>query len=125
MGFDVRLSWQIARDRSAIDLRIAPALKTTQALLDAGEAGSFDFAFIDADKGNYGAYLEAAISLVRSGGLIAFDNTLWGGSVADPSKDSPDTQAIRALNAKIGDDPRFSRTSLVPIGDGLTLARKA
>ncbi len=85
--------------------------------------GGFDFAFIDADKGGYDAYYERCLALVRRGGLIAIDNVLWHGRVADPSATDADTEAIRALNAKLARDERVS-LSLVPIGDGLTLARK-
>jgi predicted O-methyltransferase YrrM len=92
-------------------------------LLDAGEGLTFDFAFIDADKENYLAYYEAALELVRPGGLIVVDNTLWGGSVADASVQDADTRAIRAFNERMKDDLRVD-LSLVPIGDGLTLARK-
>jgi caffeoyl-CoA O-methyltransferase len=106
-----------------LELRIGPALATLDALLSDGQAGSFDFAFIDADKGNYGGYYERCLSLLRPGGLLGVDNTLWNGAVADESKSDPDTQAIRALNARVADDPRVS-ASLVPIGDGLLLARK-
>ena len=106
-----------------IELRIAPALETLQALLDAGQAGSFDFAFIDADKTNYDGYYERCLLLLRAGGVIAIDNMLWGGSVADPAKQDENTTAIRALNRKIAGDARVSM-SLVPIGDGLLLARK-
>jgi caffeoyl-CoA O-methyltransferase len=106
-----------------LELRIGPALATLDALLSEGQAGSFDFAFIDADKANYGGYYERCLSLLRPGGLLGVDNTLWNGAVADPSKRDPDTQAIRELNARVADDSRVS-ASLVPIGDGLLLARK-
>jgi caffeoyl-CoA O-methyltransferase len=94
-----------------------------RALLDAGEGLTFDFAFIDADKENYLRYYEAALDLVRPGGLIVVDNTLWGGSVVDVSVQDADTRAIRAFNERLRDDLRVD-LSLVPIGDGLTLARK-
>lgn len=106
-----------------IELRLAPALDTLNALQQQGRAGSFDLAFIDADKGNYTAYYEACLSLLRPGGVIAVDNALWGGDVADPKNQDPDTVAIRALNEKMGNDERVS-VSLVPIGDGVYLARK-
>ena len=93
------------------------------ALIAEGGAGRFDFAFIDADKTNYLKYYEQALVLVRQGGLIAIDNVLWNGAVVDLADESDDTLAIRALNAKLADDARVS-LSLVPIGDGLTLARK-
>jgi caffeoyl-CoA O-methyltransferase len=89
----------------------------------AGESGSFDFAFIDADKDNYQAYYERCLQLLRRGGLIAVDNALWGGAVADPQDQKASTLAIRALNSKIGEDPRVA-ASLLPVGDGLFLVRK-
>jgi O-methyltransferase len=106
-----------------IDLRVAPALKTLDDLLEQGQAGTFDFAFIDADKENYENYYERCLELMRPGGLIAVDNTLWYGTVADPDNQEPDTVAIRRFNEKRYNDKRIS-LSLVPIGDGLTLARK-
>jgi predicted O-methyltransferase YrrM len=115
--------WAEAGVGSRIDLRLGPALETTRALLDAGEALTFDFAFIDADKESYADYYEAALQLLRPGGLIAVDNTLWNGRVADPSAQDADTLAIRAFNERLKDDLRVD-LSLVPIGDGLTLARK-
>ena len=92
-------------------------------MLAAGEHNSFDFAFIDADKGNYLAYYNAALDLVRPGGVIGIDNVLWGGSVADPMDHRPDTEAIRGINEALLMDKRVT-ISMVPIGDGLTLARK-
>jgi predicted O-methyltransferase YrrM len=118
-----RRHWQEAGVASKIDLRLAPALDTLKALLGEGRAGSFDMAFIDADKTNYDAYYEQCLKLVRVGGLIGIDNTLWLGRVADPSDQSPDTAAIRALNAKIARDERVSM-SQITIGDGFTLARR-
>lgn len=115
--------WQAAGVAKKIDLHIAPALQTLQKLIDEGQAGSFDFAFIDADKENYAAYYEKALTLLRTGGLIAIDNVLWGGSVADSKIQDAETQAIRALNSQLHNDKRVT-LSLVPIGDGLTLARK-
>lgn len=115
--------WEEAGVAGRIDLRIAPALETLDALIAAGEAGRYDFAFIDADKPNYAAYFERCMTLVRPGGLIAIDNVLWGGSVIDPAKNDEDTVAIRQFNDSLRDDDRIS-LSLVPIGDGLTLARK-
>jgi caffeoyl-CoA O-methyltransferase len=115
--------WAEAGVGERIDLRLAPALETARVLLDAGEGLTFDFAFIDADKERYLAYYEAALDLVRPGGLIVVDNTLWGGSVADASVQDADTRAIRAFNERLKDDARVD-LSLVPIGDGLTLARK-
>lgn len=115
--------WREAGVANKIDLRMAPALETLDALLTDGEAGSFDFAFIDADKGNYIAYYERLLQLLRPGGLIVVDNVLWGGAVADPRNQEPDTLAIRAFNDHLQADTRIV-LSLVPIGDGLTLALK-
>lgn len=115
--------WQQAGVAAKIDLRIAPALDTLDELIAAGEADQFDFAFIDADKSSYDAYYERALVLVRSGGLIVLDNMLWSGQVADPSDTSRRTQSLRDLNEKLHQDSRIS-LSLVPIADGLTLARK-
>jgi predicted O-methyltransferase YrrM len=92
-------------------------------MLAAGEAGTYDFAFIDADKTGYDTYYEYALKLVRTGGLIAIDNVLWSGKVADPSDTTEDTKALRILNCKIATDERVTHC-LVPISDGLTLARK-
>jgi predicted O-methyltransferase YrrM len=118
-----RRYWRRAGVEARIELRLAPATETLDALIAEGAEASFDFAFIDADKGRYLDYYERSLTLLRSGGLIAIDNTLWGGSVADPAKTDADTAAIRAFNAALHDDPRVE-LSLVPIGDGLTLARK-
>ena len=118
-----RRYWNEAGLSAKIELRLAPALATLERLLAAGEAGRFDLAFIDADKANYDAYYERCLELVRPGGLILVDNTLWHGKVVDPADDSEDTEAIRALNAKIRDDARVDM-ALVPIGDGVTLVRK-
>jgi len=115
--------WEEAGVAAKIDLRIAPALDTLDGLLADGQAGSFDFAFIDADKGNYLNYYQRALDLIRPGGLIAVDNVLWAGAVADPARTDDDTEAIRQFNRALKDDSRVS-LSLVPIGDGLTLARK-
>jgi caffeoyl-CoA O-methyltransferase len=116
-----RRHWAKAGVADRIDLRLAPGLDSLAALIAAGDAGTFDFAFIDADKTNYDGYYEACLRLVRRGGLIAIDNVLWSGAVADPSDTTADTLALRALNAKIHGDTRVE-ASLVPIGDGLTLA---
>jgi predicted O-methyltransferase YrrM len=118
-----RRHWRAAGVADRIELRLAPALATLDALLADDAAGSFDFAFIDADKSNYDAYYERALQLLRNGALIGVDNTLWGGSVADPARQDADTIAIRALNEKIHGDARVDCV-LLPIGDGLTLARK-
>ena len=118
-----RRYWEEAGVGHKIELRLAPALETLDALLAEGRAGTFDFAFIDADKEGYDAYYERALELVRLGGLIALDNTLWEGKVADPAATDVDTEAIRAINAKLALDERVT-LSLIPVGDGLTLARK-
>ena len=117
-----RRYWEEAGLAHKIDLRLGPALDTLDALIVDGGAGDFDFAFIDADKEGYQAYFERCLQLVRKGGLITVDNTLWEGRVADPEATDPDTEAIRAFNEKLKSDERVS-ISLVPIGDGLTLAR--
>jgi predicted O-methyltransferase YrrM len=118
-----RRYWAAAGVADKIDLRLAPALETLEGLLAAGEAGSYDFAFLDADKKNYLRYFELALGLVRPGGLIVADNTLWSGRVADPRNAEPDTVALRHFNQHLHRDARID-LSLVPIGDGLTLARK-
>ena len=114
--------WQQAGVAGKIDLRLQPAIRTLDEQLAAGEQGRYDFAFIDADKTGYDAYYERCLQLMRVGGLIAFDNTLWGGRVAHPA-DSDDTAALQALNDKLHRDERID-VSLIPVGDGLTLARK-
>lgn len=118
-----RRFWAEAGVDSRIDLRLAPALATLDGLLADGHGSSFDFAFIDADKMNYVAYYERVVELLRPGGLLAVDNVLWGGDVADPAVQDTETNAIRALNDRARDDARVD-ISLVPIGDGLLLARK-
>jgi len=115
--------WKRAGVADKIDLRLGPAADTLKALLAKGGRASFDFAFIDADKANYDTYYELCLELVRPGGLIAVDNVLWHGKVIDPAVTDADTEAIRRLNAKLAKDERIS-LSLVPIGDGLSLARK-
>ena len=117
-----RRVWTDAGVADRMDLRLGPAVETLDSLLAAGEAGSFDLAFIDADKTSYDAYYERALRLVRAGGLVTIDNVLWSGRVADPSVDDDDTRAIRALNAKIATDERVEPI-IVPVGDGLTIAR--
>lgn len=117
-----RQAWADASVEDRIELRLGPAIETLDRLLAEGAAGSFDFAFIDADKPNYDGYVERALRLVRPGGLIAIDNVLWGGRVADASVDDESTNAIRALNDKLAADPRVD-LAMVPIGDGLTLLR--
>jgi caffeoyl-CoA O-methyltransferase len=118
-----RRYWAEAGVQDKVDLRLAPAAETLRGLIAAGESGRYDFAFIDADKGGYAEYYERLLALLRPGGLIAVDNTLWGGSVADAADQDPDTRAIRAFNEQLHADERVD-LSLVPIGDGLTLARK-
>jgi len=118
-----RQFWNTAGVADRIDLRLAPALETLQLLLDNGEAGTFDFVFIDADKVNYAEYYEKSLTLLRPGGLVAIDNVLWGGDVADSSVNDESTAAIRALNEKVFSDKRVTM-SMLPVGDGLTLARK-
>jgi O-methyltransferase len=118
-----RRYWKEAGLAERIELRLAPALQTLAALRSEHGAGSFDFAFIDADKSSYDAYYEACLELIRVGGLIALDNMLWSGSVADPNVHDSDTDALRALNAKIRDDHRVD-ACLLTVGDGLMLARK-
>jgi len=118
-----RRYWQDAGVAAKITLRLAPAVETLEKLLAEGHTGTFDFAFIDADKPNYDAYYEAALQLVRAGGVIGIDNTLWAGRVADPENTDESTEVIRALTAKIHGDARVD-SCLLPIGDGLTLVRK-
>ena len=118
-----RRAWAKAGVAEKITLKLAPAAETLDAEIKAGRGGHYDFCFIDADKSNYDHYYERALVLLRAGGLIAIDNVLWGGAVADPSDQSEDTAAIRRLNAKLKDDRRVD-LSMLPIGDGLTLAMK-
>ncbi|MFW6057283.1 MAG: O-methyltransferase, partial [Persicimonas sp.] len=115
--------WEQAGVADKIEVRIQPALDTLDALLVAGEAAAFDFAYIDADKTNYQGYFERCLELLRAGGLVAVDNTLWSGKVADESVTDDDTVALREFNAQLAADERVD-ISLVTIGDGLTLARK-
>ena len=115
--------WRVAGVAHKIEFVVAPALQTLQARLAAGAAGSYDFVFIDADKTGYDGYYELSLQLLRQGGLIAIDNVLWAGQVADPDSADADTQALQALNAKIHHDERVELT-LLPIGDGVTLALK-
>ena len=118
-----RRFWEEAGVSGSIDLRIGPAADTLSSLVADGRVGTFDMVFIDADKKGLDGYWERALELLRPGGLVAVDNTLWHGKVADPSVDDGATRAIRAFNLKVRDDARVSM-SLVPIGDGVTLARK-
>lgn len=115
--------WKEAGVDSKIDLRLAPGTETLDNLLAENQAGTFDFGFIDADKSNYDGYYERVLELVRPGGLIGVDNTIWYGRVADPNENDADTTALKALNQKIHDDERVDMV-LLPIGDGLTLCRK-
>jgi predicted O-methyltransferase YrrM len=116
-----RRYWREAQVEGQIELRLQPALDTLDELAEASPA-SFDLAFIDADKERYATYYERALVLVRRGGLILIDNTLWSGKVADERQDDPSTRAIRELNRALRDDQRVD-LSLLPIGDGLTLLR--
>jgi predicted O-methyltransferase YrrM len=118
-----RQTWKDSGLEDRIELRLGPALDTLDRMIASGEAGSFDFAFIDADKVNYANYYERALVLVRKGGVIVVDNVLWDGAVIDESDQSADTEAIRAFNRKLLEDPRVAM-SLVTLGDGLTVACK-
>jgi predicted O-methyltransferase YrrM len=118
-----RSYWQQAGVTDQIDLRIAPALDTLNSLLADGSAGTFDLAFIDADKANYPEYYELCLKLVRSGGVVLIDNVLWYGQVADPTVTDKRTTILRELNLTIHQDQRVELVML-PIGDGLTIARK-
>ena len=118
-----RRTWQAAGVEDRIDLRLGPALETLDRLLAEGHAGTFDMAFIDADKSNYSNYYDRAFKLVRAGGLIVADNVLWDGKPIDPAATDEDTEAIRAFNLKVHADPRVA-IGMVPLGDGLTLACK-
>ncbi len=115
--------WREAGVEQKIELKLQPAVRTLEQLLAAGEAGRYDFAFVDADKPAYDSYYELLLKLLRPGGLMALDNTLWSGRVTNPDDREPNTAALRALNDKLHRDERID-LSLLPIGDGLTLARK-
>ncbi len=115
--------WHRAGLAQRIRLHLQPAQQTLRTLLEAGREGEFDFVFIDADKPNYPVYYELALKLLRRGGVIAIDNTLWSGAVADANDQSADTRAIRQMNALLKDDKRVEKCML-PIGDGLSLAMK-
>lgn len=115
--------WEESGVADKIRLHIAPAAETLQKFVDGGEAGTFDYAFIDADKTNYDRYYELCLTLLRPGGVIAFDNTLWDGAVIDPADQTPDTVALRKLNEKLKDDQRIN-LSFLKIGDGLSLCFK-
>jgi caffeoyl-CoA O-methyltransferase len=118
-----RRTWREAGVEEKIELRLAPALETLDALVAEGHAGTFDLAFIDADKGNYANYYERSLVLLRPGGLIAVDNVLWHARPLDPDDHTADTEAMRAFNRKLHADRRVAQ-SLVPLGDGLALAYK-
>lgn len=118
-----RKYWEKAGVAERIDLRLGPALDTLDALIAEDGPGAYDFAFVDADKKQYDAYYEACLTLLRPGGLVLLDNVLWSGAVADPADTRNNTKALRAINEKIAADERVSMV-MVPIGDGLTVARK-
>ena len=118
-----RKYWKIASVNNKIQLELAPAIKTLDKLIEKGEQGTFDFSFIDADKINYQNYFERSLILLKTGGVVAVDNVLWGGKVLDKQDNEPATRAIRIFNEKLKDDNRVF-ISMVPIGDGLTLAFK-
>jgi O-methyltransferase len=118
-----REAWVAAGIADKVTLVIAPALETLDQLLADGQAGTWDLAFVDADKGNYREYHERVLKLLRPGGVAAYDNVLWSGKVLDPEDTSPDTVAIRSFNAALAGDSRVD-LSMIPIGDGLTLARR-
>jgi len=118
-----RRFWEEAGVLDKVHLKLRPALETLDTMLAAGEQDSFDLVFIDADKVNYDGYYEACLELIRPGGLICVDNTLWGGSVIDLAKHDADTEAIRVFNVKLKEDDRIE-LSMLPIADGLTLALK-
>jgi caffeoyl-CoA O-methyltransferase len=118
-----RRYWREAGVADRIELHLRPAIETLDALVREGQAGRFDFAFIDADKPSYDAYYERTLALLRQGGLVAIDNVLWSGAVADPKSNDADTAALKALNLKIRDDARVDAV-LVSMGDGVMLARK-
>ena len=115
--------WEQAGVSHKIDLRLAPANDTLNTLIKEGHEDSFDFGFIDADKSNYQSYYEKCLILIRPGGVVAVDNVLWGGRTADPQIQDQSTTAIRTLNERIASDARVFST-MIPIGDGLTLAQK-
>ncbi len=115
--------WRLAGVQEKIDLRIAPALQTLDSLLESGQAETFDFAFVDADKANYSNYYDRALKLLRPGGLMAIDNVLWSGRVADMQSTDKIVQTMRIFNEKVAQDDRV-QVSLLPLGDGITLALK-
>jgi caffeoyl-CoA O-methyltransferase len=118
-----RQTWREAGVEDRVELRLGPGVETLDALLAEGQAGTFDFAYIDADKANYSNYYDRAFALVRSGGLITADNVFWHGEIADPKAQDTDVEAVRAFNRKLHADTRIL-LSIVPLGDGLTVAYK-
>lgn len=118
-----RRYWREAGVEDRIDLRLAPALDTLDRLVRDGASGTYDLAFIDADKANVAHYYERCLTLLRQGGVVLIDNVLWSGRVADPSENDEDTRALRAINERVRDDDRVDQ-SLLTIGDGLLVARK-
>jgi O-methyltransferase len=118
-----RRTWREAGVYEKVDLRIGPALETLDGLIASGESGTYDFAYIDADKSNYPNYYERALTLLRPGGVIAADNVLWKGAICDPADREPDTECMRAFNSKLHADPRIA-LSMATMGDGLALACK-
>jgi predicted O-methyltransferase YrrM len=118
-----RRYWREAGVGHKVELRLGPAIETLDAMIGAGELGRYDMAFIDADKTGYLAYYERCLALLRPGGFVMVDNTLWGGRVVDPAAGDEDTLAMRRFNEHLHRDERVD-LSLVPIGDGLTVARK-
>ncbi len=118
-----RQHWQKAGVAHKIDLKLGPAVESLEAMLASGQAGTFDIAFIDADKDNYVPYYDLCLELIRTDGLVLIDNTLWGGRVADPTATDADTEGIRAVNQKAYTDPRVN-SCLLPISDGLHLCHK-
>lgn len=118
-----RRYWQDAGVAGRIDLKLGPARETLDGLIANGAAGTYDFAFIDADKTGYAAYHERVLQLLRPGGLVAYDNVLWSGRVIDPDNNTEDTLALRALNKMLAQDARITM-AMLPVGDGLTLAVK-
>jgi len=118
-----RQTWREAGVTGRIDLRLGPALETLDGLLAEGRAGTFDFAYIDADKSNYSNYYDRAFELIRPGGVITADNVFWHGEITGGQNHDSDMEAVRAFNRKLRDDPRIL-LSMVPLGDGLTVAYK-
>lgn len=118
-----RRYWAEAGIADRVDLRLGPAQETLAALTAAGQAGTYDLAFVDADKTGYAGYHEQVLALLRPGGLVAYDNVLWGGSVIDTTDQSGDTRALRDFNAALARDPRITM-AMLPVGDGVTLAVK-